>query len=1276
MRKKRKRSCPYCNSKISYIRALSEMSLGEHTCPKCNKNSNISYSKKIYIPAAVALAAAIAITAVIYFKESDMRLARMCAVIIIPFALFYFLSPLFYSLKPIKSQMAATPVIKQKQVSRKRSEITPSAVKYKEKKRLEREKISMEKQQKSFKSKLTRFVKTYIVVDEEEESKTSMPEAALDYEATDGKTRIARAIKDENIDEIKKKLADEKKSRRSKSEYDDYSYSYNDDYGYDSDNSKSPRNNSAYYEEEDPFNESYEEDLSTVASVSTDIPFRYEHVERKPVYHKLNKKTNVNFEYLSENIDFIIVDLNKKTEEEEENEEILSFFAQTPNNSQTEYSVFGVKQNNTETQEQMPPLPNDAAEIEKASAENRVIDTVPTVRYPSDGSAESQQTRTQHEDSQQELPEEKYTVESAEMQTVKEEHTADSAADEAHTKEEVDEISQAEEEESSVKDTQQKIKITRVFSLTDEEKERAAKENILRFDYFPHEKKTIAVSLESELPAKPTDNAAENVPLEEAQTENEHEEEKTPDNVPTAEEKTTTEVKTEKQTIPAEKSVEKYRAQEKVSFPQEDIAAEENSVKVKEKDEAKPEIDVRSIDGVEFINFFDTSYDNIVMEISDDDLFEKSFFTQTKTGVKEAKTAPTAIAEAPAEEVQSEEIALPNLKTAEAVTGAIPTQVTYEEKSVPAKEAHTQENITENISDKKGCTERETKPTVKENISQARADSTDKTSSAAENNSKVKVQSTSVRVPYERVYAPNTTKAAAPSVRTAQINQDSIPVHNVPQEQQRIQRRHRDYNKDTQQEKRQTAPPQIKEEISDNNISAGTQRTAAPVKFSGERHADKPVKSELENKQKPTEKSKLEQDIKDENVSFQQMIDLSEFQTSDFSENAKTTGSQSNPRSIDIDVNEDYEEDEEFNFEREIYDYEDDEEDYDTSYPYDMHGQADAAYIPLKNIPEKQKIQNPEQKDNGQKESEVPEQKAVSRYEKRFGKKNTPKNKAAVKKDGVNVQTDKLQRVSSEKQTAKVTVKKTNIDENNKQDRKNKTGFFAGLKEKLMAATEDEREKEHELEEKERKLAEKEARKKAKEKDKLAEAKKQESSDNAKAAAKPEDSDSKKQSTHSSNQAARQDAPQKQRKPRSKYEAQERIILESESVKRRIAAQAEADSRRITEEEKQRRIASIHHSEQDRSNAQRRQAEKEKLRQQKESEQSRKEQYRESEKKVEQLRRQQEAKAKARQQRIKQSDIEQRDSENVSLTDIDKVRTKVSQQQKQKQKKVDEFFSE
>lgn len=296
---KNKRKCPYCGSDISYVQALTEISGGEHTCPICNKNSNIEHSKKIYLPAAILLGIAI-LAAVIMFLlsgKSNIILILSCVFILVPFIIFFFITPMYYNLSPIRNE-AMTPVVRQKIKSKKKSQITPHAVKYEEKKRLEKEKKSMsrkkaENQESSFKNKFSKFVKTYIVVDDEEEEITENNYEESSYDDQD-KTKIAKAIKDEDIEKIKENIQENKEEE--KSEIDTI----------------------------DPLAED-EEEFSFVG-VYTDTSAYEKLNSRKPVYHSLNKINRVDFEYLPDYIDSINVDLQAIEEEDKENEEILSFF--------------------------------------------------------------------------------------------------------------------------------------------------------------------------------------------------------------------------------------------------------------------------------------------------------------------------------------------------------------------------------------------------------------------------------------------------------------------------------------------------------------------------------------------------------------------------------------------------------------------------------------------------------------------------------------------------------------------------------------------------------------------------------------------------------------------------------------------------------------------------------------------------------------------------------------------------------------------------------------
>ena len=116
------RKCPYCKSRVSYFGALSELNSGEHTCPVCHKNSNISYSKMIYVPTAILLAVAIGVAGLLFWFKIITNLFLALVLILIPFAAFYFLTPLYFRLEAIKNE-AQNPVIivEPKRVVRKQS---------------------------------------------------------------------------------------------------------------------------------------------------------------------------------------------------------------------------------------------------------------------------------------------------------------------------------------------------------------------------------------------------------------------------------------------------------------------------------------------------------------------------------------------------------------------------------------------------------------------------------------------------------------------------------------------------------------------------------------------------------------------------------------------------------------------------------------------------------------------------------------------------------------------------------------------------------------------------------------------------------------------------------------------------------------------------------------------------------------------------------------------------------------------------------------------------
>lgn len=117
----KKTVCPYCNRKISYFRKFVEHNFGEHECKHCNKKSNIKQASGIW--ALFALCVIFACLIMIFYlafadsimKENAINGSHkfLMAVFfgkakilkwflweLVPFALFYFLSPLFMTFVP------------------------------------------------------------------------------------------------------------------------------------------------------------------------------------------------------------------------------------------------------------------------------------------------------------------------------------------------------------------------------------------------------------------------------------------------------------------------------------------------------------------------------------------------------------------------------------------------------------------------------------------------------------------------------------------------------------------------------------------------------------------------------------------------------------------------------------------------------------------------------------------------------------------------------------------------------------------------------------------------------------------------------------------------------------------------------------------------------------------------------------------------------------------------------------------------------------------------
>ena len=182
---RKNRKCPYCKSKVSYFGALSELQSGEHTCRNCYKNSNISFQKTIYIPAAVALLIAIAVAAMFFWFKIITNLILALVLILVPFGVFYFITPLFFILEEIKNEAQTPVMIVPKRAARaekqsrtfKSDEVAKVEVAKVEKIKTEKvkaEKVKTEKKssdtkKKSGGGKFSQFVRTYIILPDDDE---------------------------------------------------------------------------------------------------------------------------------------------------------------------------------------------------------------------------------------------------------------------------------------------------------------------------------------------------------------------------------------------------------------------------------------------------------------------------------------------------------------------------------------------------------------------------------------------------------------------------------------------------------------------------------------------------------------------------------------------------------------------------------------------------------------------------------------------------------------------------------------------------------------------------------------------------------------------------------------------------------------------------------------------------------------------------------------------------------------------------------------------------
>ena len=93
--------CPYCGKSVSYFTALVLRRRGEHYCKKCKKESNVHISKTIWVLFFAVLVIALIILGYFLFV-SNRENPWFMLYVVIPYFLFFLLSPLFVRLRPKK----------------------------------------------------------------------------------------------------------------------------------------------------------------------------------------------------------------------------------------------------------------------------------------------------------------------------------------------------------------------------------------------------------------------------------------------------------------------------------------------------------------------------------------------------------------------------------------------------------------------------------------------------------------------------------------------------------------------------------------------------------------------------------------------------------------------------------------------------------------------------------------------------------------------------------------------------------------------------------------------------------------------------------------------------------------------------------------------------------------------------------------------------------------------------------------------------------------------
>ena len=115
MAKKNKRlaKCPYCGRSVSYLDSFFMKNKGEYTCKRCGCIANVGLNRNIYAITSV-LCVFVLLLVVLYLFFGDLTNLWSLLLVIIPFAAYYAIVPMFLILVPTADKSQAKKVMDKK----------------------------------------------------------------------------------------------------------------------------------------------------------------------------------------------------------------------------------------------------------------------------------------------------------------------------------------------------------------------------------------------------------------------------------------------------------------------------------------------------------------------------------------------------------------------------------------------------------------------------------------------------------------------------------------------------------------------------------------------------------------------------------------------------------------------------------------------------------------------------------------------------------------------------------------------------------------------------------------------------------------------------------------------------------------------------------------------------------------------------------------------------------------------------------------------------------